>query len=181
MKKRLLSIVLAACMTLSFTACMDSDSDNTSSETESSSNSLRDNVNEVKENYNSLKEDIKDGGDSIKDDLNSSPLRKVKEGIDDIKEIVSDAKEIKDALKGEKIATPIKAKKCKGENYEKVEEEFEDAGFTEIKTKGNGKLKVGLLHGEGDVESVTINGNDSFDKGDKYPADAKVVITYYSK
>ncbi len=164
-------------MTLSVTACMDSGS---SSESDSSSNGFQENVKELKDNVNSLKEEVKKEVDSIKEEFDSSPLGRVKQGIDDVKEIVSDVKEIKDAIKGEKITVPIKAKKCKGENYEKIKEKFKDAGFTNITEKGNGKLKVGLLHDVGDVESVSINGDEKFNEGDKYYANVKIVITYYS-
>ena len=177
-------------MTLSFTACMDLGSsgeesnsqtdESASSQTDSSSNGFRDNVKEYKDNVNSFKEEVKKEIDGIKEEFDSSPLGKVKQGVEDIKEIVSDVNEIKDAIKGEKITVPIKSKKCKGENYQKIKEKFEDAGFTNITEKGNEKLKVGLLHDVGDVESVSINGDEKFDEGDKYYADAKIVITYYS-
>ena len=168
MKKKLLSMVLIACMVFSYTACGDTgnDSSETDSKTNQSSSSIADSSSDESENkLQKFKENV----DSVKEIVNGA------------KEIVSDAKEIKDALQGDKITVPIKSKKCKGENYEKIVEEFEDAGFTDVKAKGNGKLKVGLLHDEGDVESVSINGDDSFDKGDKYASDAKIVITYYSK
>lgn len=189
MKNKILAILLAACMTLSFAACgdMGNGNDNT---TDSSSERLQDNLNEIKENYNSMKsdikgaldsikEDVKDAVDDIKDDLDSSPLGKIKENVDNVKELVSDAKEIKDAIKGE-ARTPLKASKCDGENYEKIKKEFELAGFTNITAKGNGKLKIGLLHKEGDVETVSINGKNNFGKGDNFPVDAEIIITYYS-
>ena len=184
MKRKIVAIIMAAAITLSFTACMDTGNDNTSSSSDSSSKTFRDNVNkvkkELKEGVDSIKENAKEVVDSIKEDFNSSPLGKVKEGVDDVKEIVSDVKEIKDAIKDE-ARTPLKASKCKGENYEKIQKEFENAGFKNVSAKGNGKLKVGLLHDEGDVESVSINGKEKFDKGDNFSEDAEIIITYYSK
>lgn len=183
MKKKILSIVLIACMVFSFTAC--GDTGNSSSDSDSKPNESLSSMKDSSSNESS--ETIKDTSEGEKvvdskiDKNDSSPLEKVKQGVNDVKEIVSDVKEIKDSLNSGKIATPMKAKKCKGENYEKIKESFENAGFTDITVKGNGELKVGLLHKEGEVEYISINGDDSFGKGDKFPEDAKVVISYYSK
>lgn len=169
MKKKLLGIVLAACVALSFAACgdMGNGNDSTSSETDSSSQA------QVTETTTTA--DKSDSEEAL------SKLKKVKEAVGDAKEIVSDVKEIKDSLNSGKIAAPMKAKKCKGENYEKIKEAFSNAGFKDFTIKSNGKLKVGILHDEGDVEYISINGDESFGKGDKFPEDAKVVISYYSK
>lgn len=168
MKNKVLAILLAACMTLSFAACgdMGNGNDNTSSETESSSQA---------QTTETTTADKSDSEEAL------SKLKKVKEAVGDAKEIVSDVKEIKDSLNSGKIAAPMKAKKCKGENYEKIKEAFSNAGFKDFTIKSNGKLKVGILHDEGDVEYISINGDESFGKGDKFPEDAKVVISYYSK
>ena len=158
MKKKITALFLAVCMAMSFTACMDSGSSNdSSSEVDSSSKGVN------------LK-DIKEGVDSVKEIVSGA------------KEIVSDAKEIKSMMTDDtKAKTPLKAKKCEGENYEKIKKEFESAGFTNITANGNGKLKIGLLHSEGDIETISINGDKKFGKGDKFPKDAEITITYYSK
>ena len=148
---------------------------NTTTETTTTNNGLqeiRDGIKEVKDGVNSIKEEVKK-------EFDESPLGQVKEGIDNVKEIVSDVKEIKDTIKGN-VRTPLKSKKCKGENYQNIEDKFEEAGFTNIKLKKDADLKVGILNKDGEVESVTINGDKKFDEGDAYPSNAEVIITYHT-
>lgn len=67
-----------------------------------------------------------------------------------------------------------------GNYYETVVDEFKEAGFIDIETiavddlTSDGKIK------DGTVEIIQINDSDSFAAGDKFSADAKVIITYHT-
>lgn len=61
-------------------------------------------------------------------------------------------------------------------DYEDVLTQFEEAGFTNIKTKAF----VGNDKPEGCVKKISINGKTEY-LDYSYPIDAKVVITYYTK
>lgn len=64
-----------------------------------------------------------------------------------------------------------------GDNYEDVANQFEDKGFTNIECiQMNEK---GLLKKSGDIDRITIDGNDSFTQGDYFDPDSKVKIYYY--
>ena len=66
----------------------------------------------------------------------------------------------------------------KYENYKEVETELKNAGFTNIKTAILYDIVWGWTS-EGEVDSVSINGNDDFSKGDVFKKDAEIVITYH--
>lgn len=79
-----------------------------------------------------------------------------------------------------KVQVPVSSYGAEGENYEDVETMFENAGFTSVTAKGEGDLIAGLLHKEGDVDSVAVDGSTTFSKGDWVSPDAKVTIRYHS-
>lgn len=66
----------------------------------------------------------------------------------------------------------------KYDNYKDVETELKNAGFTNIKTAILYDIVWGWTS-EGEVDSVSINGNDDFAKGDVFKKDAEIVITYH--
>lgn len=66
----------------------------------------------------------------------------------------------------------------KYDNYKEVETELKNAGFTNIKTAILYDIVWGWTS-EGEVDSVSINGNDDFSKGDVFKKDAEIVITYH--
>ena len=74
--------------------------------------------------------------------------------------------------------TPGSAWDFKYDNYKDVEEELKNAGFTNIKTAILYDIVWGWTS-EGEVDSVSINGNDDFSKGDVFKKDAEIVITYH--
>lgn len=80
----------------------------------------------------------------------------------------------------QKVSSPESAKNLKDKNVDDVVKQFLDAGFMEIKTVGKGDLIIALLHSEGDVESISIDGDSAFAKGQQYDSTAQVVITYHS-
>ena len=75
---------------------------------------------------------------------------------------------------------PLAAHSCEYKDYKEVEASFKKAGFTNIKTKILYDIIFGITQ-EGEVEEVTINGDDDFNRGDIYAKNADVVITYHMK
>ena len=73
------------------------------------------------------------------------------------------------------------SKDYKGDNYKDVQKRLEADGFYFINTEQLEDIIIGLTTDEGDVEKVSINGVTKFKKGDEFPADADVVITYHTK
>lgn len=67
-----------------------------------------------------------------------------------------------------------------GKNYEEVEEEFKDAGFTNIKYEIIYDLIIGFLVSDGEVEYVTIDGSKEFKDISEYFKTEEVVIAYHT-
>lgn len=76
--------------------------------------------------------------------------------------------------------TPSGSSVQKGRDYQKVVEEFEDSGFTNIKVKKLDDLVTGWLTKDGEVESVSVDGDTGYSADAWYPADVEVVITYHT-
>lgn len=80
----------------------------------------------------------------------------------------------------ELYAPPLTSKEAKGMDYLEVIEAFEDAGFTNVTTDIEYDIITGWLTDDGEVKSVTINGEKKFDSYDEYRLDAEVVVTYHT-
>lgn len=80
----------------------------------------------------------------------------------------------------ELYAPPISAKEAKSMDYTDVVKAFEDAGFINITVNIEYDIITGWLTDDGEVKSVTINGDKKFDYYDKYRLDAEVIITYHT-
>jgi transcriptional regulator with XRE-family HTH domain len=67
-------------------------------------------------------------------------------------------------------------------NYQDAVTQLEQAGFTDIELIPLGDLKIALLHNEGDVESISVNGISGFAAGTEYSLDdqPKIIIRYHS-
>ena len=78
------------------------------------------------------------------------------------------------------VRLPQDAKKYKGENYEVVVQQLEDAGFEDVEAKPVKDLVTGWITKDGSVESVSIAGDTEFEEGDIFSIDAKVVVTYHT-
>ena len=78
------------------------------------------------------------------------------------------------------VKTPVSSSSARGQNVDDIALRFEKAGFTNVAREPMGDLIIGLLHGEGDVEEISIDGNIEFEEGDAHNPDAKVVIRYHS-
>lgn len=81
---------------------------------------------------------------------------------------------------GPEIAIPKSSDEYAGKNYEIVLDELGTAGFTNIETEVLDDLIFGFITKDGDVESVSIDGNKTFSKGTKFMPDATVVVTYHT-
>ncbi len=79
-----------------------------------------------------------------------------------------------------KYAVPMSSKEAKGSNYQDVVKRFEEAGFELITIEVEYDIITGWLTDDGEVESVTVNGDKKFSEGDEYRADAEIVITYHT-
>lgn len=80
----------------------------------------------------------------------------------------------------ELYAPPLTSKEAKGMNYLDVIDEFENAGFVNVTTVVEYDIVTGWLTDDGEVKSVTINGDKKFDSYNEYRLDAEVVVTYHT-
>ncbi len=75
---------------------------------------------------------------------------------------------------------PISSSNCKYKNYRDIEQHFIQAGFSNISTKILYDIYWGLT-AEGEVDSVSVDGNTKFEMGDIFNKSAPIVITYHMK
>lgn len=80
----------------------------------------------------------------------------------------------------EKYTLPLSSKDAKGANYQDVMKSFIDAGFENITLEVEYDIITGWLTDDGEVKSVTVNGDNKFSAGNEYRADAEVIITYHT-
>lgn len=78
------------------------------------------------------------------------------------------------------VAVPASASDYKYENYQDVQKDLEDAGFTNITTEVLYDIVLGWTD-EGEVKSVSIDGRTDYEKGEVFNMDAPIVITYHMK
>jgi anionic cell wall polymer biosynthesis LytR-Cps2A-Psr (LCP) family protein len=76
--------------------------------------------------------------------------------------------------------TPSASSAQKGKNYQDVIEAFEKKGFTNIKTEVLDNLITGWLTKDGEVKSVSVDGNVDYSADVWYPNDVEVIITYHT-
>ena len=80
----------------------------------------------------------------------------------------------------EKFPLPLSSKDAKGANYQDVMKSFKDAGFENIALEVEYDIITGWMTDDGEVKSVTVNGDNKFSAGNEYRADAEVIITYHT-
>lgn len=80
----------------------------------------------------------------------------------------------------EKFPLPLSSKDAKGANYQDVMKSFKDAGFENIALEVEYDIITGRMTDDGEVKSVTVNGDNKFSAGNEYRADAEVIITYHT-
>ena len=77
------------------------------------------------------------------------------------------------------IQVLVSSKDLKNESVENAKDILKNCGFQYVSTTNKEDLVFGIFSKEGEIESITINGNKKFSKGDWFPTDAVVVITYH--
>lgn len=76
--------------------------------------------------------------------------------------------------------TPSASSAQKGRDYQTVVESFEEKGFTNIQLLELDDLVTGWLTKEGEVEYVTVDGNEEYKADTWYANDVEVVIAYHT-
>lgn len=75
-------------------------------------------------------------------------------------------------------AVPAAASDYENSNYQDVQKELGDAGFTNISTEVLYDIFWGITE-EGEVESVSIDGRSDFEKGEVFSQNVPIIITYH--
>ena len=78
------------------------------------------------------------------------------------------------------IKMPSSYTKYEGENYLDVYENLKELGFYNIEFEVIDDLITGWLVSDGEVEYVSIDGEDSFRRGDIFDKNSQVVIAYHT-
>lgn len=65
-------------------------------------------------------------------------------------------------------------------DYRNLYKELRDAGFTNITLVPAGDLIIGYFNSENDIIEITVDGAPAFNKGEWYPSDIPIVISYHS-
>lgn len=76
--------------------------------------------------------------------------------------------------------TPSGSSVQQGRDYQQVYEQFEKKGFTNIQFEILDDLVTGWLTKDGEVESVSVDGDTGYSADKWYPADVEVIITYHT-
>ncbi|MEY8420022.1 hypothetical protein AALA83_12200 [Oscillospiraceae bacterium 44-5] len=77
------------------------------------------------------------------------------------------------------VQVSVSSKDLKEETVENAKEILKNCGFQYVNTTNKGDLVFGFFSKEGEIDSISINGNKKFSKGDWFPSDSVVVITYH--
>ena len=88
--------------------------------------------------------------------------------------------ENKGAIKENEAMVPNSYIECWFKDYKDIEERFRTSGFTNISSEQVKDIYFGITS-EGEVSKVSIDGKTDFERGEIFPKDAKVVITYHMK
>lgn len=80
----------------------------------------------------------------------------------------------------EKVQTPAGMNIQRGRNYREVIEDFEDKGFTNIRTEPIHDLLISWVIRNGEVDGISVGGDTNYDPGVWVPADTEVVIRYHT-
>lgn len=90
-----------------------------------------------------------------------------------------DLSEKREHQNNNEVQVSVSSEDLKGETIENANDILKKCGFQNISTNNKEDLIFGLFSKEGEIESISINGNKEFSKGDWFSADAVVVITYH--
>ena len=76
--------------------------------------------------------------------------------------------------------TPSGSSIQKGRDYQEVVNDFKEKGFKNIETEKLEDLITGWMTKDGEVESVSVDGDKDYSPDDWYSNNVKVVITYHT-
>lgn len=76
--------------------------------------------------------------------------------------------------------TPSESSVQSGNDYKDVINDFEDQGFTNVKTEKIEDLITGWITADGEVEEVSVGGNVDYSPDEWIPVDTEVVIKYHT-
>jgi len=82
--------------------------------------------------------------------------------------------------RADKVETPAGMNMQRGRNYKEVIEDFQDKGFTNIRTETIEDLEFGWTVKNEEVEEILVGGDKRYDAGVWVPADTEVVIRYHT-
>ena len=77
-------------------------------------------------------------------------------------------------------SAPVTSKDAKGTKYTDIMDKFNKVGFVNVKTNVLYDIITGWVTEDGEVKSITINGEEDFDIYDQFRPDAEVIITYHT-
>lgn len=78
------------------------------------------------------------------------------------------------------VSSPASSNEIKKQNYHEVQVQFKEAGFVNISVEPIYDVVLGWFSSDGEIESITINGEDEFYKGEDFRPDDAVVIKYHT-
>lgn len=85
----------------------------------------------------------------------------------------------KETVDPNKIAMPISASTSDAD-YKSVQKQLSDAGFENVTTQKIEDLTLGIFTKDGEVEKVTVKGDDDFSEGDLFDKDVAITIHYHT-
>lgn len=88
--------------------------------------------------------------------------------------------ELSPALTETKAATPLSSADCMYKNYLEIVPQFEQAGFTDVRTEAVPDMLNGWLVEVGDVKEVWIGEETSFQKNEIFEKIAPVIVRYHT-
>ncbi|MGQ7359472.1 DUF4839 domain-containing protein [Streptococcus suis] len=78
-----------------------------------------------------------------------------------------------------KIAIPV-GSSPEESDYQSVQKQLEDAGFENVSTQKIEDLTFGIFTKDGEIEKITVKGEEVFSKGDLFEKDVPITIHYHT-
>lgn len=78
-----------------------------------------------------------------------------------------------------KIAIPVSANP-EDTDFQSVKKQLEDAGFENVTTQKIEDLTFGIFTKDGEIEKITVKGEEVFSKGDLFEKDVPITIHYHT-
>lgn len=78
-----------------------------------------------------------------------------------------------------KVKVTMSSSDFKKLDYQEAEKKLRDLGFTDISCMPRYDLQIGLFHHSGEIDSISINGSESFEEGKVFSKTAPVNIIFH--